>query len=256
MCLVIFAYNCHPRYRLVVAANRDEFYERPALPAAFWGDNPDILAGRDLREGGTWMGITRSGRFAVLTNYRDPSRFKPGRKSRGHLVQGFLSSRLEPRAYIDGLGNTPSDYNGFNLLFGASKSLYYYSNQEGSIRQVEPGVHGLSNALLDTPWPKVTRGIEALSGILQNDDIAPEQLFAIMADRTLPDDQALPQTGVGIEMERMLAPAYVTSENYGTRVTSVLLIDNNNEVQFRERSFTPTGSHSSGEVNYQFFINT
>lgn len=252
MCLVLFAHACHHHYQLVVAANRDEFYDRPALPAAFWPDDPHIMAGRDLREGGTWMGIASNGRFAVLTNYRDPSRFQADRKSRGHLVRNYLGSQLEPDDYISSLGSSAAEYNGFNLLFGTSTTLYYFSNQEGRIRQVEPGVHGLSNALLDDPWPKVSRGTKALARVLQSDDLIPEQLFAIMADCELPDDKYLPQTGVGLEMERVLAPVYVKSPNYGTRVSTILLIDNDRHVQFWERSFVPSETTISSEVHYEF----
>ncbi|MGE5390718.1 MAG: NRDE family protein [Deltaproteobacteria bacterium] len=250
MCLVLFAYDCHPRYKLVMAANRDEFYERPALPAGFWYDDPDILAGRDLREGGTWMGITRGGRFAVLTNYRDPSRFKAERKSRGHLVQDYLSSELDPRSYIDSLGNTTTDYNGFNLLFGSTRSLFYYSNQQEELHPVNAGIHGLSNALLDDPWPKVTKGRGALEEIIRKELFALEDIYQMMADREQPHDQDLPQTGVGLEMERILGPAFVTSPNYGTRVTTLLLVDHQDRVHYHERSFVPIECRISGEVHF------
>jgi len=255
MCLVLFACHCHPKYKLVVAANRDEFYERPALRAAFWPNNPDILGGRDLREGGTWMGLTKEGRFAVLTNYRDPSRFKADRKSRGHLVQNYLSSKIDPPAYIETLGNNTTDYNGFNLLLGSIQTLFYYSNQTGSIRSLDAGVHGLSNALLDDPWPKVAKGKTTLEGIIHNESFVTEDLFKMMADQKQPDDRDLPQTGVGLEMERILGPAFVTSPNYGTRVTTLLLADHQNRVEYYERSFDPTGS-ISGEVHYQFVLDS
>ena len=177
MCLVIFAIDCHPKYKLVVAANRDEFYNRPASPAGFWQDEPNILAGRDLKEGGTWMGITRNGRFAVLTNYRDPSRFKADRKSRGHLVQNYLSGQLDPLTYAESLGNSATDYNGFNLLFGSTGKLFYYSNQLAAVQPVQAGVHGLSNALLDDPWPKVMKGRNSLEKIIRSQSIEKEDLF-------------------------------------------------------------------------------
>lgn len=254
MCLVLFAYKCHPQYHLIVAANRDEFYERPARPAAFWPDHPGILAGRDLREGGTWMGVTTGGRFAVLTNYRDPSRFKADRKSRGLLVQNYLSSRLSPPAFVESLGDTASEYNGFNLLFGSVESLFYYSNHEGGLRRVEPGIHGLSNARLDDPWPKVTKGKQALERVLQQPAVDEEALFAVMADQERPDDRDLPQTGVGLEMERMLGPLFVTSSNYGTRVTTLLLADRQDRVTYRERSFVSGGTGIAGEVHHQLSL--
>lgn len=255
MCTILFAYDCHPRYQLVVAANRDEFYQRPTSPAAFWPDNPGILAGRDLKEGGTWMGITTNGRFAALTNYRDPSSFRPEARSRGHLVKNYLSSNLAPKTYATNLVDGASAYNGFNLLMGTNESMYYYSNREKIIREVPVGVHGLSNALLNTPWPKVTRGIKALAALLQHDDIKAEKLFNIMADREQPHDQELPSTGVSLEMERMLAPMFVMSPNYGTCLTTVILVERDHNVQFWERSFKDGQPDTWDEVFYQFTMN-
>lgn len=250
MCLILFAYNSHPQYQLVVAANRDEFYKRPTRQGAFWQENPDILAGKDLQEGGTWMGVSVMGRFAALTNYRDPSSYKTQAPSRGHLVYNYLSSSIAPEAYIENLPDGGEAYNGFNLLLGNGESLYYYSNRERLIREVATGVHGLSNSLLDVPWPKVSKGIKALTDVLQHDDIKAEQLFAIMADQEQPDDQDLPQTGVGLERERMLAPTFVSSPNYGTKLTTIILVDRNHNVQFWERSFTNREPDTWEEVHY------
>ncbi|MDD3853929.1 MAG: NRDE family protein [Syntrophomonadaceae bacterium] len=251
MCLILFAYDCHPRYKLVVAANRDEFYQRPTLPADYWIDNKEIMAGRDLQEGGTWMGVTTDGRFAALTNYRDPSSFKKAAPSRGHLVQNYLSSNRTPAAYLETLSDGGAAYNGFNLLLGTRESLYYYSNREKLVREISHGVHGLSNSLLNVPWPKVTKGINELSKALQQEEVEVEQLFAIMTDRELPPDQDLPETGVGLEMERVLAPAFVMSPEYGTRLTTVILIDRNNKIQFWERSFINRQPDSWNEVYYE-----
>ncbi len=252
MCVILFAYNCHPRYQLVVAANRDEFLNRPTLPAAFWDDYPDILAGRDLREGGTWMGISTRGRFAALTNYRDPANMKLEAPSRGHLVHNYLNSDLSPAAYLDQLADGGSSYNGFNLLVGTGESLFYYSNRDKLRREVTPGIHGLSNSLLDVPWPKVSRGTKALADAVQAEDIKVEHLLGIMANREQPDDQDLPETGVSLEMERMLAPTFVTSPNYGTRLTTVIMVDRNHRVQFFERSFTHNRPNTWSEVSYEF----
>lgn len=255
MCLILFANDCHPRYQLVVAANRDEFYKRPTLPADFWPDDPDILAGKDVKEGGTWMGITRSGEFAALTNYRDPASFKPQAPSRGHLVLDYLKSGLSPVSYLKNLPDGAQAYNGFNLLAGNLEALYYYSNREKLIRQAKKGVHGLSNSLLDVPWPKVKKGILGLTAILQTEEIDVEDLFTLMADREIPDDKDLPSTGVGLNMERWLAPAYVISPDYGTRTTTVLLIERTHKVFFRERSFTVQKSNLFNEVCYEFDVN-
>jgi len=238
----------------VVAANRDEFYSRPTSPADFWQDNPEILAGRDLREGGTWMGITTNGRFAALTNYRDPSRNKKTAPSRGHLVQRFLDSTMTPSAYIDQIPDAGKEYNGFNLLIGEHDSLYYYSNREQILRPVSPGIHGLSNALLNDPWPKVIKGKQALEMALQHDEVKPEQLFAILVDQEPVEDQELPDTGVGLEMERGLAPAFVTMSGYGTKTSTVILIDHSDQVRFWERSFTEERPDVWTEVYYELSL--
>lgn len=239
MCLILFAIDCHPQYRLVVVANRDEYYQRQTLPADFWPDNPSILAGRDGYQGGTWMGITTAGHWAALTNYRDPSRHDPQAPSRGHLVQRFLESSTSPESYMRDLLDEGDRYNGFNLLAGTPENLYYFSNREKAIRPLGSGYHGISNSLLDIPWPKVTRGIRGLAACLQQQDINHEDLFALMADRELADDPDLPQTGVSREMERMLSPMFIEIPGYGTRSTTILLIDRENRVQFWERSFFP-----------------
>ena len=220
----------------------------------FWQDNPEILAGRDLREGGTWMGITTNGRFAALTNYRDPSRNKKTAPSRGHLVQRFLDSTMTPSAYIDQIPDAGKEYNGFNLLIGEHDSLYYYSNREQILRPVSPGIHGLSNALLNDPWPKVIKGKQALEMALQHDEVKPEQLFAILVDQEPVEDQELPDTGVGLEMERGLAPAFVTMSGYGTKTSTVILIDHSDQVRFWERSFTEERPDVWTEVYYELSL--
>lgn len=239
MCLIIFAYDCHPKYKLVMAANRDEFYKRPTQPAAFWPEYEGLLAGRDLKEGGTWMGVTTRGRFATLTNYRDPASFNPQAQSRGHLVYNYLAGDNEPLEYIESIISQADLFNGFNLLLGDQESLYCYSNRDHLMRKVERGIHGLSNSLFDVPWPKVEKGKKALTGIMADKEIDPESLFAMMADREQPPDEMLPHTGVTLEMERVLAPAFVLSPEYGTRTTTILLIDRDGRIQFQERSFAP-----------------
>lgn len=254
MCTIIFAYDCHSKYQLVVAANRDEFYKRPTQAAAFWPEHEDILAGKDLKEGGTWMGITTGGRFATLTNYRDPAAFNPAAPSRGHLVYNYLVDEADPLAYIEAIISQADLLNGFNLLLGDQESLYCYSNRDHSIRKVGRGVHGLSNSLLDDPWPKVAKGKKRLERILSDDEVNREDLFAMMADREEVPDEMLPQTGVSLEMERVLAPAFVMSPGYGTRTTTVLLISRNGKVEFWERSFMLDGADKWNEVHYEFEI--
>jgi uncharacterized protein with NRDE domain len=237
MCLILIAYQVHPRYPLILAANRDEFYQRPTAAAAFWPDAPHILGGRDLVHQGTWLGVTRSGRFAALTNYRDPHAAKRNAPSRGGLVSGFLQSETRPEDFLERLRSEASKYNGFNLLFGDQAGLCCFSNKSGEAVRLTPGIHGLSNHLLDTSWPKVVRGKESLAQVVRSDEFLREDLFAILADRTQASDELLPETGVGLMRERMLSSIFIASERYGTRSSTVLLIDAHRQVSFSERTF-------------------
>lgn len=237
MCLILFAWQRHENFPLILIANRDEFYERPTAPAAFWEDAPRLLAGRDLRGGGTWLGITRQGRLAALTNYRDPAALKNGAPSRGKIVSDFLRGRRTPEAYLRGLSPQAAEYNGFGLLVGSPRKLYYFSNR-GERVQLMPGIHGMSNHLLDTPWPKVERGKQALRYLLAREKApSPEALLELLADRSRPPDDQLPVTGVGLEWERILSPLFIESPVYGTRASTVLLIDRQGRTLFVERVF-------------------
>jgi uncharacterized protein with NRDE domain len=237
MCLILFAWKMHENFPLVLAANRDEFHERPSAPAAFWEDAPDLLAGRDLREGGTWLGITREGRLAALTNYRDPTSLKIGAPSRGRLVCDYLRGREIPEAYLLRIAPDADLFNGFNLLVGDPERLFCFSNR-GARERLDPGIYGLSNRLLDTPWPKVERGKTALLALLAGkQDPSPETLFDLLTDRTRPPDDRLPDTGVGLAWERILSPLFIESPVYGTRSSTVLLIDRRGDVTFAERVF-------------------
>ena len=166
MCLLLLALHSHPDYKLVIAANRDEYYERPTATAAFWEDAPGLLAGRDLRAGGTWLGITTEGRIAAITNFRAPGSEKSRAPSRGNLVSDFLLGRDSPGDYLSGLEKQAHQYNGFNLIVGRTDELYWYSNRGGQSRSLSPGIYGVSNSLLDTPWPKVTQGKLAMKRLL------------------------------------------------------------------------------------------
>ena len=250
MCLIAFAWKAHPRYRLVVAANRDEHHSRPTAPAAFWEDAPQLFAGRDLKDRGTWMGVTSGGRFSALTNYRDPTEFKAGAPTRGNLVSNFLLEHTQPLDYAEGLGAIQYMYNGFNLLVADADALWYVGNRSGSPREVEPGVHALSNALLDTPWPKATGLHQEMQAALEgNDDSAQliDALFDALARRDTAADSELPDTGVGLQRERELSPRMIVAPLYGTRSATVLLIDNAGNIEMAERSFAPSGA-VSGEV--------
>jgi uncharacterized protein with NRDE domain len=250
MCLIIFAYKTHPTYPLVLAANRDEYYERPTAPAAFWEDAPSLLAGRDLREGGTWLGVTKKGRLAALTNYRNPGSIKPNASSRGLLVSHYLRSTDDTPAYLQKLSAEGEQYNGFSMILGHLDHLYYASNW-GRTVELTPGLYGLSNRLLDTPWPKVEKGKAALGAILASGD-APnlEDIFAFLSDRTLVDDAQLPDTGVDRNWERILSSIFINSPGYGTRSSTVVMMDNKNRLTFIERVYG--GGSSDGWMTAEF----
>ena len=250
MCLIAFCYRTEPSFRLTLLANRDEFYERETLPAAWWDDQPKLLAGRDLRGGGSWLGVTRDGRFAALTNYRDPRQQRPDAPSRGALVADFLAGTMTPAAYLQALGERSRDYNGFNLIVGDRQSLYYLSNVSGAIERIPAGVHALSNHVLNTPWPKVERLKSALAaaGPLHDSDA----LLDLLLDDSLPPDEQLPDTGVGIEWERRLGSIFIASPSYGTRASTLLCLDEE-QCEFVERGFGAEGA-SLGTNRYRFMV--
>ena len=241
MCLILFAQDAHPEYSLVIAANRDEYYRRPTARAAFWEDHPEVLAGRDLECMGTWLGITRAGRVAALTNFRDPRERKTDAPSRGELVSGYLTSTRTALDYLSEIARTASRYNGFNLLAGDRSGLYYLSSRSASVEQVRPGVHGLSNHLLDTPWPKVTCGKKRLQAALE-DDANPDLLLDLLYDREPASMDALPDTGVGAELEKVLSPALIVSPQYGTRASTAVMFGRDGSVSFNERTILSGGA--------------
>lgn len=238
MCILLLSLRQHPQYPLIVAANREESYDRPTAVAAFWDDAPDILAGRDLLQGGTWLGITRQGRFAALTNFRDLQANRPDGPSRGRLVSEFLRGNQTPDDYLASVVTNGHSYSGFSLVVGDGNEFRYYSNQESEPRQLVGGLYGVSNHLLDTPWPKLVTGKRKLSQhLLSTEDPVPDGLFAILADSRLADDDDLPDTGIGIDNERLLSPLFVNAGNYGTRSSTVVLMDKTGNVTFIERTF-------------------
>lgn len=220
-----------------MAANRDEYFNRPTAPARFWGDAPRVLAGRDLRSGGTWLGITTTGRLAAVTNYREPHRMEHPRGSRGWLVAEYLVGTMPPEAYLERISREGSDYNGFNLFFGDGSGLFYYSNRGGCATPVPAGIHGLSNYLLDTPWPKVAAAKVRLEKLIGQEKVEPEELFRLFSDRTTFPDNLLPDTGVGPERERLLSSLFIAGSDYGTRSSTIILIGRDNCVTFLERSY-------------------
>jgi uncharacterized protein with NRDE domain len=238
MCLLLIAIKYHPNYKLVVAGNRDEFYHRPTAPAGFWDDAPDLLAGKDLVAGGTWLGVTRQGRIAAITNYRNPAVLKGNAPSRGKITQDFLLSNEGPYDYIQKLALTANTFNGFNLIVGQGDNFYWYSNVAQGLQHLSPGIYALSNHLLDTPWPKVVRARNALHQLLNKPNpLCAEDILSILMDPSIADDQELPDTGIGIEKERALSAIFIRSPGYGTRASYLLLIDFDNRVTFVERAF-------------------
>jgi uncharacterized protein with NRDE domain len=250
MCLILVAHRAHPAYPLVVAANRDEWFRRPTAPAGFWPDAPEVFAGRDLEQHGTWLGVTRHGRFAALTNYRDPGANRLEAPSRGALVSAFLRSRVPPVEYLAPLREDAARYNGFSLLVGAGATLCYFSNRDGEIRSLTPGIYGLSNSLLDVPWPKVQSGKTRLAAALDGCPNA-TALLDLLDDTELAPDRELPSTGVGIDWERRLSSLRILADGYGTRSSTALLIGADGEVSFVERSFDAAGSET-GIVRERF----
>jgi uncharacterized protein with NRDE domain len=252
MCLILVAWRAHPDYPLVVAANRDEFFARPTAAAAFW-PGTDILAGRDLKEGGTWMGITLGGRFAALTNYRDPALVREGKASRGHLVADFLAATARPMDWLAELSGRRDDYNPFNLLVGDAGALACLESTTGAVRRLEPGVYGLSNHLLDSPWPKVVAAKSALSAALTAlpDD---RPLLDMLRDDRPHADETLPRTGVSLEFERMLSSAFVKAPGYGTRNSTIVKVSHGDtpgsRITFDEQTWLPDGK-PGGRCRYR-----
>ena len=244
MCLIVIAWKARDDLPLIVAANRDEWRDRPAEPARWWTDHPDVLGGRDLKAGGTWMGVTRAGRFAAVTNFRDPSDKRSTARSRGELVTQFLLSKQSPADFLSSLAARARDYNGFNLIVGDGGELWYFGSREGTARPIEPGVHGLSNHLLDEPWPKVVRARLAMENALPEREPA-ARLFEMLADGEGAPDESLPQTGVGMAWERRLASPLITGADYGTRASTVVMVSQAGGILFEERSIAEDGSVAS-----------
>ena len=240
MCLILIAWQAHRDYPLVVAANRDEFHSRPTSAAGIWSDRPHILAGRDLEAMGTWLGITRTLRFAAVTNFRDALDPGIGNRSRGLLAREFLECDDAAASYVSRVGAQLQAYRGFNLLVGDGRELWWLSNRGNGARRLGPGIHGLSNHLLDTPWPKVARGKASLDHATS---LVPaiEPLLGLLADTSVPSDDELPDTGVGIERERLLAATRIVSPAYGTRSSSVLIVGRDGRLQFAERAYDAQG---------------
>lgn len=243
MCLILFSYQPDSNRRLWLAANRDEFHQRPAMPARIWPQQPSIIAGQDLQAGGTWLGISKQGRFAAITNYRKPNS-ATGTISRGALCADFLASDLSCLDYLSAIQLHKDQYSGFNLLLDDGVDFYYYSNTQNQITKLAAGYYSLSNAFLNTPWPKTTGGLNALKKAQSNHD-----LVKLLADKTLPQDTDLPNTNVGIETERLLAPRFIQSPEYGTRASTIVSISQ--QVLLKEIGFNAAGE-TTHDIEFQF----
>lgn len=252
MCLLVLAWKLHPKYRLVLAGNRDEFHARPAAPLSWWQDDPRILAGRDLKAGGTWLGVARSGRFGVVTNYRDLQAPIEGAPSRGQLVPRFLTGATSPKEFLDDLRGAAPRYSGFNLLVGGERALYYFSNRGDSAPQaLSPGIYGLSNHALDTPWPKLARTRARFETALREPDVSAETLFELLANREPAADADLPSTGLPLDWERVVSAPFIVHERYGTRCSTVLLVERTGRTVLQERRFDASGVQT-GSSRFEF----
>jgi len=257
MCLIVLAWKTHPRYPLVLATNRDEFHERHSAPLDYWEGMTSVLGGRDMEKGGSWLAANVDGRWAAVTNYRDGSPSSASAPSRGHLVRNYVASDQAAAAYAANVEESLSEYPGCNLLIAGAEGLFYASNRHESgprsrIETVTPGIHGLSNHLLDTPWPKVEHCKQRMQTLLDSDGEAiTRSLFELLSDRSIADDPDLPSTGVSVERERVLSAPFIVADTYGTRASTVLLIDNQGTVQMHERGFGADGAEI-GQRSFSF----
>lgn len=254
MCLVLVAHAAHARWRFAVAANRDEFHARPAAPADWWDDAPGVLAGRDLESGGTWLGVARNGRFATVTNVRAGHAVRRGPRSRGLLVTDFLGGRDSANAFVGALAGRGNEYDGFNLLAWDGRELAWYSNRAQAQRRLEPGVWTLSNADIDTRWPKTERLRGAFDSLMESGpaDVV-EGLMVILRDSRRAPAETLPDTGVGAGMESVLSPIFIEGPGYGTRCSTVLLVGDEGQAEFCERRYD-SAAQMTGQTRLEFDI--
>lgn len=236
-----------------MAANRDEFYSRPTLQANFWDDHTSLLGGRDLRAKGTWLVISKSGKLAALTNFRDPSNIITHAASRGNLPTGFVAGNESPKKFLQNAHTKTGRYNGYNLLVGDEKEMFHYSNYERKINPVAPGIHGLSNALLNTPWPKVERSKQKLNEAISS-NFTHDDLLKMMRDEVPANDELLPNTGIRKELERKLSAICIRTEDYGTCCSTVITIGHDRQVEFTEQSHAVGGRKATKASRYRFKI--
>jgi len=240
MCILFLALGQHPQYPLIVAANRDEEFSRPSQSAGFWKDEPTIYGGRDLKAGGTWLAVNRSGLFSAITNLREPSLYRDDAESRGHLIPEYLCSQSLPK-FRQTLQNNRLNYNPYNLIFGSIGELTVFNSVKNSFTCLEKGFHSVSNGPVDDYWPKMSRGVSLLEAHVKsrvNQDLDINALFADMLDTTQADESVLPETGIGLEVEKHLSSIFISGDSYGTRTTSILVFDGK-QLHFHERDYGP-----------------
>ncbi|WP_067515979.1 NRDE family protein [Endozoicomonas ascidiicola] len=243
MCLIVFSWQPDTATPLILAANRDEFYQRPTDSVQYWDDHPDVFGGRDLEAGGSWLAINENSRFAAVTNYREMPSVTTAR-SRGELVNNFVTGSQSAHDYLHGIKQQANQWSGFNLLVMDNTGIYYFSNRAGDIdiAPLPAGIYGLTNHLLDTPWPKLIKAKDDFShAISQTASIDSNQLVELMHDSTQPSIEQLPDTGVGKELEKLLSSCFIASPNYGTRNTSVLVLNDEGILQWTEQNYLPKG---------------
>mgnify|MGYP003808180431 CR=1 FL=1 len=252
MCLIFISIHDHPQYKLIVAANRDEFYARKTAALSEWHDHPGIIGGRDLQAQGTWMAMAREGKIGMVTNYRDLKNIDPHAPTRGHLVTDYLIHGQGAEAYLKEVHLKASRYNGFSLVVGSADELFFYSNYQSKILKLGPGLYGLSNHLLDTPWPKVERGKKKMSVALSTPKVDPAVLFEVLRDEEVAPDSQLPNTGLDIGRERALSAMFIKSPNYGSRCSTVVLVDIENNVSYTERVYdTKTFDYKENTIKWK-----
>jgi uncharacterized protein with NRDE domain len=253
MCLIAFAYKVSKEYPLILIANRDEFYDRPAQKTHFWKEEAEtkILAGKDLKGGGTWFGVTENGKWGAVTNFRDLENINENAPTRGNLIPEFLKSTDTAKEYLSHLKKNAAEYNGFNLLLSDESGIYHYSNISNVITEIQPGIHGVSNALLNTPWPKLELAKIDLKGKIQNNNIDQDSLLSILKNQNKADLNELPKTGLTEELEMNLSSIFIDIKNYGTRCSTLLFISKNGDVKFVERTYVSGNLVNAKDVVFE-----
>ena len=249
MCLVVFAWKAHPEYKLIVAANRDEFHGRPSQDAHWWPDLPNVLGGRDLQAGGTWLATSRSGRFATVTNYREQQTARSGARSRGEIVTNFVTGESDAGSYVSSFAG--EHYAGVSLLVADDDNIAYTSNRSDDAVTLDAGVYGLSNASLDTPWAKLVRTKATLTALIESNKVNATELLRLLADQTPAAISEVDNSELPFKLARSLTAPFIVSDSYGTRCSTTLMISYDGKTEFCERRFDARGV-ARGDSNFSF----